>query len=121
MSLIAGIGGVRYDRRNNHGTARGRARNRLAMKGGGSVVRSCASRIETASLPLLIARHGAGWGTRDAAEYQRWAASDATHSCARGGPDPELAEARAEIARLSEALKEMGVRLMLAEGKERWG
>jgi hypothetical protein len=37
-----------------------------------------------------------------------------------GGPDPELADARAEIARLSEALKEMGVRLMLAEGKERW-
>jgi len=39
---------------------------------------------------------------------------------AQGGPDPELAAARAEIARLSEALKEMGVRLMLAEGKERW-
>ena len=38
-----------------------------------------------------------------------------------GGVDPELAEARAEIARLTEALKEMGVRLMLAEGKERWG
>ena len=38
----------------------------------------------------------------------------------QGGPDPELAAARAEIARLSEALKEMGVRLMLAEGKERW-
>jgi transposase-like protein len=37
-----------------------------------------------------------------------------------GGPDPELAAARAEIARLSEALKEMGVRLMLAEGKGRW-
>jgi transposase len=36
------------------------------------------------------------------------------------GPDPELAAARAEIARLSETLKEMGVRLMLAEGKERW-
>lgn len=34
-----------------------------------------------------------------------------------GGVDPDLAEARAEIARLSEALKEMGVRLMLAEGK----
>ena len=33
-----------------------------------------------------------------------------------GGVDPQLAEARAEIARLSEA-KEMGVRLMLAEGK----
>jgi transposase len=37
------------------------------------------------------------------------------------GPDPELAAARAEIARLSEALAEMGVRSMLAEGKERWG
>src|ERR1700704_1864855 len=34
----------------------------------------------------------------------------------QGGPDPELAAAQAEIARLSEALKEMGVRLMLAEG-----
>jgi len=39
----------------------------------------------------------------------------------QGGADPELAAAKAEIARLSEALKEMGVRLMLAEGKERWG
>jgi transposase len=39
----------------------------------------------------------------------------------QGGVDPELAAAQAEIARLSEALKEMGVRLMLAEGKERWG
>ena len=34
-----------------------------------------------------------------------------------GGVDPELADARAEIARLSEALKEMGVLLMLAGGK----
>jgi transposase len=37
-----------------------------------------------------------------------------------GGVDPELVAARLEIARLSEALKEMGVRLMLAEGKGRW-
>jgi hypothetical protein len=36
------------------------------------------------------------------------------------GPDPELAAAKAEIARLSEALKEMSVRLMLVEGKGRW-
>jgi transposase len=36
------------------------------------------------------------------------------------GVDPDLLAARAEIARLSEALKEMGVRLMLAEGKGRW-
>jgi transposase len=39
---------------------------------------------------------------------------------AGGAVDPELVAARAEIARLSEALKEMGVRLMLAEGKGRW-
>src|SRR5512132_1994175 len=37
-----------------------------------------------------------------------------------GGKDPELAAAEAEIARLSEALKEMAVRLMLHEGKDRW-
>src|SRR3954452_20736482 len=36
---------------------------------------------------------------------------------AGNGPDPELAGAKAEIARVSEALKEMGVRLMLAEEK----
>jgi len=36
------------------------------------------------------------------------------------GPDPELVAARAEIARLSGALTEMGVRLMLVEGKGRW-
>ena len=39
---------------------------------------------------------------------------------AGSGADGELAAARAEIARLTEALKEMGVRLMLAEGKGRW-
>ena len=39
---------------------------------------------------------------------------------AGSGPEPELAAAKAEIARLTEALKEMGVRLMLAEGKGRW-
>ena len=37
-----------------------------------------------------------------------------------GAPEPELLAARAEIARLAEALKEMGVRLMLVEGKGRW-
>ena len=36
-------------------------------------------------------------------------------------PDPELVMARDEIARLSEALKEMAVKVTLLEGKERWG
>jgi len=40
---------------------------------------------------------------------------------AGGEQDAELAAARAEIARLSEALKEMAVKLTLAEGKARWG
>ena len=35
--------------------------------------------------------------------------------------DYELEQANAEIARLSEALKEMAVRLTVVEGKERWG
>ena len=38
----------------------------------------------------------------------------------RKGVDPELAQARAEIERLSKALTEMGVRLMLVEGKGGW-
>lgn len=38
------------------------------------------------------------------------------------GEGPELAEAKAEIARLSEALKEMAVKVVLLEGKGgRWG
>lgn len=36
------------------------------------------------------------------------------------GVEPELAQARAEIERLSKALTEMGCRLMLVEGKGRW-
>lgn len=39
---------------------------------------------------------------------------------AGAGKDPALVAAEAEIARLSEALKEMAVRLMLLEGKDRW-
>ena len=35
--------------------------------------------------------------------------------------DLELEHARAEAARLGEALKEMAVKLMLVEGKGRWG
>ena len=35
--------------------------------------------------------------------------------------DYELEQARAEIGRLSEALKEMAVRLTLVEGKGSWG
>jgi transposase len=37
------------------------------------------------------------------------------------GVDVELLAARGEIARLSEALKEMAIKVTLLEGKERWG
>jgi transposase len=35
--------------------------------------------------------------------------------------DPELEHARAEAARLGEALKQMAVKLLLVEGNGRWG
>jgi transposase len=35
--------------------------------------------------------------------------------------DPELQQAKAEAARLGEALKELAVKLLLVEGKGRWG
>ncbi len=35
--------------------------------------------------------------------------------------DAELAASQAEVARLSEAIKEMAVKLTLAEGKDGWG
>ena len=35
--------------------------------------------------------------------------------------DHELESVQAENARLCETVKEMAIRLMLAEGKERWG
>jgi len=37
------------------------------------------------------------------------------------GVDHELLTARDEIGRLSEALKEMAIKVTLLEGKERWG
>lgn len=39
----------------------------------------------------------------------------------RRARDAELAAANAEVARLSEAIKELAVRLTLAEGKGGWG
>jgi transposase len=62
---------------------------------------------------------------REVAKQGALDALSASRPGRRGGPgggrDPDLVAADAEIARLTEALAEMGVRLMLAEGKERWG
>jgi transposase len=47
-------------------------------------------------------------------------------SASKPGPgdrrrDAELEASKAEVVRLSEAIKELAIKLTLAEGKERWG
>ena len=49
------------------------------------------------------------------------ALADSKPGVAAARRDVELAAARAEAARLGEALKELAVRLLLVEGKGRWG
>jgi hypothetical protein len=52
---------VRYEIRSNPGTARGPEGQTACNEGGkGREARSCASRVETAPLPLLIARRERG-------------------------------------------------------------
>ena len=59
---------------------------------------------------------------RDVAKHGALAALAASKPGVRAdGVDPELAAANHEIARLSEALKEMAIKVTLLEGKERWG
>ena len=61
--------------------------------------------------------HAAAHGGKDGA-IQALAESRPGMAAARR--DVELEAARAEAARLGEALKEMAVKLMLIEGKGRW-
>lgn len=79
---------------------------------------------------MSIAQCAEHWGVdrstimkaRDVAKQGALAALAASKPGLRGdGIDPELVAARHEIARLSEALKEMAVKVTLLEGKERWG
>ena len=49
------------------------------------------------------------------------ALADSRPGVAQARRDLELEAARAEAARLGEALKELAVKLMLVEGKGRWG
>lgn len=81
---------------------------------GETTIMEAADRAGVDRSTIMKARQVAKQGALDALAASR-------PGVTAGGIDPELAEARAEIARLSEALKEMGVRLMLVEGKGRWG
>jgi hypothetical protein len=61
---------------------------------------------------------GSAWWRRRA-RWRRW--RPPSRGCRPGERDYELELAKAEVARLSEALKEMAVKLTLVEGKGGWG
>jgi transposase-like protein len=85
----------------------------LGLMRGESTIREAADRAGVDRSTVMKLREVAKQGALEALSASR-------PGVRAGGVDPELVAARAEIARLSEALKEMGVRLMLAEGKGRW-
>jgi transposase len=86
----------------------------LALVRGELTTREAADRAGVDRSTIMKLRQVARQGALDALAASR-------PGVKTGGKDPELVAAEAEIARLSEALKEMGVRLMLHEGKDRWG
>ena len=86
----------------------------LALVRGESTIREAADRAGVDRSTVMKLRQVAKQGALEALSASRPGVR------AGAAVDPELVAARAEIARLSEALKEMGVRLMLAAGKGRW-
>jgi transposase len=86
----------------------------VALMRGEMTTREAADRVGVDRSTIMKLRAVARQGALDALAASRPGVKAA-------GRDPELVAAEAEIARLSEALKEMGVRLMLHEGKDRWG
>ena len=63
--------------------------------------------------------HAAAHGRQGRARWRRWPSP--SRACRPAKRDLELEAARAEAARLGEAVKELAVKLMLVEGKGRWG
>lgn len=86
----------------------------ISLLRGELTTREAADRVGVDRSTIMKLRQVARQGALDALAASR-------PGVRAGGKDPELVAAEAEIARLSEALKEMGVRLMLHEGKDRWG
>jgi transposase len=85
----------------------------LALVRGEATIMEAADRARVDRSTIMKLRQVAKQGALDALAASR-------PGVKANGIDPDLADARAEVARLSEALKEMGVRLMLVEGKGRW-
>ena len=86
----------------------------VALMRGEMTTREAADRVGVDRSTIMKLRAVARQGALDALAASRPGVKAA-------GRDPELVAAEAEIARLTEARKEMGVRLMLHEGKDRWG
>jgi transposase len=86
----------------------------LQLVRGETTIAEAADRLEVDRSTIMrireVARHGALEALAMSRPGPRQAAQDA-----------ELTAARAEVVRLSEAVKELAVKLMLVEGKGRWG
>lgn len=86
----------------------------LQLLSGDMTVAHCADHWGVDRSTIMKAREVAKQGALDALAASR-------PGVRADGVDPELVVARHEIARLSEALKEMAIKVTLLEGKERWG
>ena len=86
----------------------------LQLVRGETTIAEAADRLEVDRSTIMRIREVARQGALEAL------------ATSRPGPrqrvqEAELTAARAEVARLSETVKELAVRLMLVEGKGRWG
>jgi transposase-like protein len=86
----------------------------LQLLRGETTISEAADRFEVDRSTIMRLREVAKQGALAALAESRPGTRSKEH-------DLELAQAKAEAARLGEALKELAVKLLLVEGKGRWG
>jgi transposase len=86
----------------------------LQLVGGETTVSDAADRLEVDRSTIMCICEVARQGAQQALATSR-------PGPRQGAQDTELAAAKAEVARLSETVKELAVKLLLVEGKGRWG
>jgi transposase len=86
----------------------------LQLLRGETTISEAADRFEVDRSTIMRLREAAKQGALAALAESRPGTRSKEH-------DLELAPAKAEAARLGEALKELAVKLLLVEGKGRWG
>jgi transposase len=86
----------------------------LQLIRGETTIAEAADRLEVDRSTIMRIREVARQGALEALAASRPGPRQAAQ-------DVELTAARAEVARLSETVKELAVKLMLVEGKGRWG